>query len=74
MTLVSPADKLDPKEFQQRFADWKKSFEDTLKQLNCTTDEKQRTEASRKYQELYRKRGEFMKEDRTGFVWLYSQK
>jgi len=74
VTLVSPADKLDPKAFQQKFADWKKSFEDTLKELNSTTDEKQRTEASRKFQDLYGKRGEFMKEDRTGFVWLYRQK
>ncbi len=74
VTLVSPADKLDPKEFQQKFADWKKSYEDVLKQLNSTTDEKQRIEASRKFQVLYLKRGEFMKEDRTGFVWLYQQK
>jgi VCBS repeat protein len=74
VTLVSPADKLDPKAFQQKFADWKKSVEDTLKELNSTTDEKQRMEASRKFQDLYGKRGEFMKEDRTGFVWLYRQK
>jgi hypothetical protein len=74
VNLVSPADKIDSQVFQEKFADWKKSVEETLKHLNSTTDEKQRTEASRKFQELYGKRGEFMKEDRTGFVWLYRQK
>ncbi|HZL89337.1 MAG TPA: VCBS repeat-containing protein [Pirellulaceae bacterium] len=74
VNLVSPTDKLDPKAFQQKFADWKKSIEDTLKQLNSTTDEKQRLEANRRFRELYDERNQFMKEDRTGFVWLYRQK
>lgn len=74
VNLVSPADKVDRKEFQQKFADWKKSIEDTLKQLNSTTDEKERLEANRRFRELYDQRREFMQEDRTGFVWLYRQK
>lgn len=74
VTLVSPADKLDQKEFKQKFADWEKSVADTLKRLNATTDEKVRSEANRQFQALYSERSKFMKEDRTGFVWLYLQK
>jgi hypothetical protein len=74
VTLISPADKLDQKEFKQKFADWEKSIADTLKRLNSTTDEKERSEANRQFQALYGERSKFMKEDRTGFVWLYLQK
>ena len=74
MTLVSPAGTLDEQEFQKKFADWKKSYQQALKDLNSPADQRKRTEAQRRFQELYAKRSEFMQEDRTGFVWLYLQK
>ena len=37
-------------------------------------DEKKQEEAQQDYQELYNQRSEFMKEDRTGFIWLYLRK
>lgn len=74
VSLVSPADNLDEEAFQRKFTDWEKSVEDTLKRLNSTTVEKERTEAQQRFQKLYSQRSDFMKEDRTGFVWLYLQK
>ena len=37
-------------------------------------DEKEQAKARESFQKLYEQRSEFMKEDRTGFVWLYVQK
>jgi hypothetical protein len=74
-TLVSPADKVTESEFKQKFADWQKSFSEAGKELNSTAnDPKKQNEAQRRYQQLYNQRSEFMKEDRTGFVWLYLRK
>ena len=36
-------------------------------------DPKKRDEAQQHFRSLYSQRSEFMKEDRTGFVWLYLQ-
>jgi WD40 repeat protein len=75
VTLISPADHLTEAEFKKKFADWSKSFNEASTQLNATDkDEKKQTEARQRIQELYNQRGEFIKEDRTGFVWLYLQK
>jgi hypothetical protein len=72
VTLVSPADNCTESEFQKRFADWSKTLQAVSTQLSGdVNDEKKRSEAQTRFQELYNKRGEFMKEDRTGFVWLY---
>jgi hypothetical protein len=40
----------------------------------ASEDEKPRNEAQQRVQKLYSERSQFMKEDRTGFVWLYLQK
>ena len=75
VTLVSPADKLSEKEFKKKYAEWQESFAKARKELNSTSDdEKTRNEAQRRLQQLYSERSKFMKEDRTGFVWLYLQK
>ena len=75
VTLVSPADKVSDDEFKQKFADWQKSLNEVSKLLNSPmADAEKRDEAQRRLQELYNNRSKFMKEDRTGFVWLYLQK
>ncbi|MBI3461896.1 MAG: VCBS repeat-containing protein [Planctomycetes bacterium] len=74
VTLISPAGNLTEKEFKEQFADWMKSINEASKQVNSTKDEKERNEARQRFQELARQRSEFMKEDRTGFVWLYLRK
>ena len=75
VTLISPADKVGDDEFKQKVADWQKSLNEVSKVLNSPTagDEKQ-NDAQKRLQELYNNRSKFMKEDRTGFVWLYLQK
>jgi hypothetical protein len=39
-----------------------------------TGDEAKRAKASQEFSKVYNQRTEFMKEDRTGFVWLYLRK
>ena len=75
VTLISPADKVGDDEFKQKVADWQKSLSEVSKLLNSPmADNEKRDEAQKRLQELYNSRSKFMKEDRTGFVWLYLQK
>jgi hypothetical protein len=75
VSLASPADGLNEGEYQKKFAAWKKSVDEVSKQVAATQDDpKKQNEASERFQQLYEQRSEFMKEDRTGFVWLYLRK
>jgi hypothetical protein len=75
VTLVSPADKVSEEEFKTKYAEWQESVSKVRARLNSTSeDEKARNEALERFQKLYNERSKFMKEDRTGFVWLYLQK
>ena len=74
-TLLSPADKVAEGEFKQKFADWQKSLMEASEAMNSgNNDPKKQAEAQERYQKLYGQRSEFMKEERTGFVWLYLRK
>ena len=74
-TLLSPADKVAEGEFKQKFADWQKSLMEASGAMNSgNNDPKKQAEAQERYQKLYSQRSEFMKEDRTGFIWLYLRK
>jgi len=73
--LISPVEGLAEAEFKQKFAEWNKSTGEAASQLNsAVNDEKKRDKAQQHYQELYNQRSKFMREDRTGFVWLYLRK
>jgi hypothetical protein len=73
--LLSPADNVAEGEFKQKFADWNKSIGEAAKELNSAeSDPKKQSEARQRYQRVYDRRSEFMKEERTGFVWLYLRK
>jgi hypothetical protein len=75
VTLISPAGNLTEREFKKKFADWTRSINEASAQRNSTVqDAKKRIEVQQRVQQLYIQRSEFMKEDRTGFVWLYLQK
>jgi hypothetical protein len=75
VTLISPADHVTEGDFKKKFADWSKSINEASTQLNSTVrDAKKQNEAHQRFQSLYTQRSEFMKEARTGFVWLYLQK
>ncbi|MHC5537231.1 FG-GAP repeat domain-containing protein [Singulisphaera rosea] len=74
-TLLSPADNVTEDEFKTKFADWHKSLNEVSKAMSSSeNDPKARNEANQRYQKLYQQRSEFMKEDRTGFIWLYLRK
>jgi len=73
-TLISPADKVSAEEFKGKFAEWQKAVTEVTKDLGTSGDEKLQKEAQVRFQKLYAERSKFMKEDRTGFVWLYLQK
>jgi hypothetical protein len=75
VNLISPAGDLSEKEINEKFDQWNKKVSEASSKLNSEAkDEKARTAAMEQLQKLYASRTEFMKEDRTGFVWLYLQK
>jgi hypothetical protein len=72
--LVSPAKGVTEAEFKKKYADWQKDFQAALKALNSNTDVKARANAEDEYNKVYNRRSEFMREEMTGFVWVYLQK
>jgi len=75
VTLVSPAKNVSAKEFKKKFAAWQNAVAAASKELSSeTADETKRTKANEEFNKIYQQRTEFMKEERTGFVWLYLQK
>jgi hypothetical protein len=74
-TLISPADGVAESEFQEKLAQWTKASNEAAAQLNAAgNDPKKQSEAQERGQKLYMERTGFIKEDRTGFVWLYLRK
>jgi hypothetical protein len=57
----------------RRGAAWQEASAKISKDMSGT-DAAKRSAAQQEYQKHYQKREEFMKEDRTGFVWLYLQR
>ncbi len=75
VNLVSPAKGLSEKEFKEKYAEWKKSFAKASEEVNSEfKDEKAEEEARERFQKIYEARSKIMKEERTGFVWLYLRK
>jgi len=74
-TLISPAKGLSREEFDAKRTDWEAKIAAVSKEMNDEkADEAARNKAREKFQKLYEEREKFMKEERTGFVWLYLQK
>ena len=74
VTLVSPAKGMRDAEFKKKYADWEKAFQAALASLNSARDAKSRKKAAEEYSKVYGQRSAFMREEMTGFVWLYLQK
>ena len=74
VTLVSPAAGVSDAELQKKYAAWEKDFQAALAALNSAKDAKAREKATQEYQKVYGKRSAFMREEMTGFVWVYLQK
>ncbi len=75
VTLVGPAPGLSDEEFKAKHGKWQEELNAVLKELqNPKADAKTRSEASRRYSELYGAKSKILTEQRTGYVWLYVQK
>jgi hypothetical protein len=72
--LVAPAKGVTGAEFKKKYADWKKDVLAATKALNENTDEKARAKVVEEYSKVFDRRSEFMREEMTGFVWVYLQK
>ncbi len=75
VTLVTRAEGLSEEEFKEKLAEWQKKLAElanSLRDTKASPDE--RRVARQKYSELSRSKSKFMKEERTGFVWLFVQK
>ena len=74
VTLVSPVKGLSDEEFKKKYAAWEKDFQAALAVLSSARDAKSRKQAAEEYHKVYGQRAAFMREEMTGFVWLYLQK
>jgi hypothetical protein len=73
--LISPADGLSEKDFKKRFAEWTKAGEKIRDRMQQAGDDQEKRQAAGKaFQAYFDQRSQFMKEDMTGFVWLYLRK
>jgi FG-GAP-like repeat len=73
VTLVSPANGLSDAEFKTRHAAWQKDFQAAQAALSAARDDESRQKAQQEFQRVYGQRTAFMREEMTGFVWLYLQ-
>jgi hypothetical protein len=74
VALVAPAKGVSAEDFKKKFAAWQKAVQETSKVLASDASQKEREKANEEFQKIYRQRDEFMKDVRTGFVWLYVRK
>lgn len=75
VTLVSPAKGLSDGQFGKKYLEWQEAFRRVQSALGKASDDKEaRSKAVQEYQKAFARRNEFMREERTGFVWLYLRK
>jgi hypothetical protein len=74
VTLVSQVDGLS-EEQQTKYAQWQKEWEAALADIKSSADdETKQAEVRKRVQELSVNRADYLREEMTGFVWLYLQK
>lgn len=74
IALISPAKGVSEADFVKRRTQWSTAHTAVMKELAEATSEDKQTELFERMDKLREQRGEFMIEDRTGFVWVYLQK
>ena len=74
INLISPAEGVSEGDFLKRYEKWNKDLAAMGERMAGVGDEKKQGELQEKMHAHYDKREEFINDDRTGFVWLYSQK
>ena len=73
--LISPADGLSETQYKKRFEEWTKALSTASETMHAAVkDEKEQRKAQQQIQDLFQQRTQFMKDERTGFVWLYLRK
>jgi len=73
VTLVSMAKGISKKEYSEKVAQWKSGFDAAVKATNEARNDEERDAAQKKLNALPG-RADFMKEESTGYVWLYKRK
>jgi hypothetical protein len=75
VALSSPAKGLSEKEARARMAEWQKEVDELMIVLrDRKASAKDRQDASKRYNDLYRQKSKYVRQEMTGFVWLYVQK
>jgi hypothetical protein len=75
VTLLAPANGVTAEAFKREFPVWQSELSSASKALSAVgIDGVERARASQRFFKVYNRRTEFMKEDPTGFIWLYLQK
>ncbi|MEO1836234.1 MAG: VCBS repeat-containing protein [Akkermansiaceae bacterium] len=72
-----PAKGLSEAEMLEKKKEWQEKIDAVMAEMSkapAAEDRRPPADLSKKYQELYRSRDEFMTEERTGYVWLYLRK
>jgi hypothetical protein len=72
--LITPAKGLTDAEMKKKQAEWQGDFQAAAEAMSKAKDDKARAKAREEYDKVYSRRSEFMKEEMTGFVWLYLRK
>jgi hypothetical protein len=75
--LVASVKHLSPEEFKKKFDAWLKAYKKVSMEMIPDIqkdDQATRDKAIEKIKKIYEQRTEFMREEQTGFVWLYLQK
>lgn len=74
ITLVSIANGLSKKQYEEKLNKWKDDYSAANKAQNEAKNSKEQTAAQKRSSEIYQQRTEFMNQERTGYVWLYQRK
>lgn len=75
ISLISPSEGVSESDFVSRYDKWKQEYAELNKQIAANSENEDKLgELYQGMNKLWSQRASFMKEDRTGFVWLYLQK
>jgi hypothetical protein len=74
VTLVSMASGITEAEYAEKLAKWRKEYNAASEAMTKASGDEEKRAAQKNFSEVYGRRTEFMKQDMTGYVWLYRQK
>jgi hypothetical protein len=74
ITLTSIAKGLTKKQYDQKLKQWQEAQAEVAKAREAAKGDAEEEAANKRWQQVYERRSDFMKEDATGFVWFYRRK